>query len=73
LFDELEYGTASECLAALEKHFLSVPLGSEQRIAFLKAVGVSDPEQALSPDQIPTEKRHAVLHLLLSTAEYQLC
>lgn len=74
LVAELRFDTAAGCVEALEQHFLSVPLSAEQRRALVAALGAkSGAGTSLQATDLPDTNIKAVLHLLLSTAEYQLC
>ncbi|NUM53959.1 MAG: DUF1800 domain-containing protein [Candidatus Hydrogenedentes bacterium] len=70
----LGFNTPNECVTKLAEHFLCVPLTDAQRAELLAAL-----EPALGPDQSMNRKNvnpknlFAAMHLLLSTAEYQLC
>jgi hypothetical protein len=75
MFDGIEdfqtYGAAVDRLAV---RFLAVPLSAEQRSLIAQALGASEgPGQSVTLDAIPPDHLLATLHLLLSTAEYQLC
>ena len=73
LFESLKFSTPNECLDALEASLLLVPLKKEQRDALMEALGVTDPDTTITPEAVPYETRIALLRLLTSTAEYQLC
>ncbi|MDX9972414.1 MAG: DUF1800 domain-containing protein [FCB group bacterium] len=73
LLRDLRFETAGECAIALERHFLAVPLREEQRRILLQALGAQDAAAPLRPDAVPHKNLLAALHLLLSSAEYQLC
>lgn len=63
LFRNFEYKTNQECVEELEGYFLNVTLSREQRQVLIDALG----------GKISKQKMIEVLHLLVSTAEYQLC
>lgn len=70
----LRFTTAGELIGALERRFLHVSLGAEQREALIEALGVAGgPAAPLHLTDLPKTNIQAVLHLLMSTAEYQLC
>jgi hypothetical protein len=73
VFNELPFSTAGECVAALERRFLTCPLTAQQRTLLSRALSPSGADTPLTPETITESQMHAVLHLLLSTAEYQLC
>lgn len=73
LIDELEFTTAGECLDALADRFLAMRPGADQRALLLKALGFATPEDPATPETISIDHRHAVLHLITSMAEYQVC
>lgn len=73
LLQQMRFATAGECVAVLERHFLSVPLQNEQRQILLETLGVPELAAPLTPEGIPQKNLLAALHLLLSSAEYQLC
>lgn len=73
-FGAMEFKTAGECVTKLSEHFLNVPLSTEQQRVLIEALGV--PGGADVPargKQLNPRNLMAALHLLLSTAEYQLC
>lgn len=73
LFDVLPFATAGQCLDGLLGRFLVTATTSTQRQTLLAALGADRAEAPLRPADIPLEKRHALLHLITSMAEYQLC
>ena len=73
VLDEIEFKTAQECVDGLMERFLAVPLARDQQELIAKALGAkSGLEQKLSNTDIKASDMTAALHLLLSTAEYQL-
>ncbi|MFA6239856.1 MAG: DUF1800 domain-containing protein [Candidatus Hydrogenedentales bacterium] len=73
-FASMEYSTLNECIAQMEDRFLSAPLSPEQRAVLIASLGVEgDPAAPVGDKAIPQRFLFATLHLLLSTAEYQLC
>jgi uncharacterized protein (DUF1800 family) len=73
-FTSLDFKTAGECVDQMAQHFLCVPLSAEQRTVLIDALGVSGGENAsMSGRNVNPQNLMASLHLLLSTAEYQLC
>lgn len=73
LFEQIQFETAGQCVDAVANHFLSVPVSAEQRAALMEALGAKEETKALAPENIPLEQRQAVLRLVTSMAEYQLC
>lgn len=73
-FLSLGFRTPNECVDKLAQHFLCVPLSREQRDVLLNAlaptVGADAP---MSRNNVNPRNVLAAMHLLLSTAEYQLC
>lgn len=73
-FASLEYETAGECVDEMAQRFLSVPLSREQRDVLITALEVrGGAEAAMTGPNVKPANLMASLHLLLSTAEYQLC
>jgi len=74
LFASLEFKTAGECVDAMAHHFLCVPLSQEQRAILLHALDIpGGADAAMTGRNVKPRNVLASLHLLLSTAEYQLC
>ncbi len=73
LFAHLQFNTPESCIRALERHFLSVPLSSEQRRLLVQAFASGQADAPLELDGLNPSGVRAALHLLLSSAEYQLC
>ncbi len=73
LFDDLQFDTAGECINALADRFLAVPPAADQRALLLTALGFEEPGTPAKPEDISVDNRHAVLHLIGSMAEYQIC
>ena len=72
VYEELSYANVQECVDALEKHFLTVPLSRDQRQVLVKSLAQGKPADEVAAATIPEDAKNATLHLLLSTAEYQL-
>ena len=73
-FRTLEFTTAGECIDRLIAHFLDAPLREEQKQELVAALGAgNDTRTPLTAAQLNEKNMNAVLHLLLSMAEYQLC
>jgi len=72
-FASLDFRTAGECVDQMARHFLSVPLSSEQRRVLIEALGVNGENASMTGRNVNPRNLMATLHLLLSTAEYQLC
>jgi len=73
LLRDLRFTTAGECVEALEGRFLAVPLREEQRRILAEALGAENLAAPLSSNGIERKNLLGALHLLLSSAEYQLC
>ena len=73
VFNGIEFANAGECIDALCERLLVTPVTAEQKAAILKALGAPGPDQAMTPDDITFAKRRALIHLITSMAEYQLC
>ena len=74
VFDDLAFTTAQDCVTALSDRFLSRPLNKEQQALLAEALGAKDGlESPLKQADLTPTHKNAALHLLLSTAEYQLC
>lgn len=70
----LGFRTPNECVSRLADHFLSVPLSAEQRQVLLAALAPSmGPDAPMDRRNVDPRNLFAAMHLLLSTAEYQLC
>ena len=73
-FTSLEFNTTGECVDRLAAHFLTVPLAPEQRDTLIQALGVSEgADTPMRGKNVSPKNLMAALHLLLSTAEYQVC
>ena len=74
IFSKLEFGTAGECVLALQREFLSAALSDRQRRILLNALGAeSAPNKRCTADSLKADQMNATLRLLLGLAEYQLC
>lgn len=73
LFEQLTFATAGECIDQLAVRFLSPQLGTAQRAALLEVTGVATEADALSANDLDEKQRIALLRLITSMAEYQLC
>jgi hypothetical protein len=74
LLDGMDFTTVGAAVEALERRFLAVPLREEQRCILAKALCASDDLAApLRPADVTRSNLLPALHLLLSSAEYQLC
>jgi uncharacterized protein (DUF1800 family) len=73
LFEMLRFDTAGTCLDLLLARFLILEASAAQKETLLAALGAAHADAPLRPAEVPIEKRHAVLHLITSMAEYQLC
>jgi uncharacterized protein (DUF1800 family) len=70
----LSFSTADGLVESLERHFLAVPLDAQQRQVLLEALGTGTAADApWRPADLRPGALRPVLHLLLSTGEYQLC
>lgn len=73
VFDDLTFKTAQECVDALVSRFLALPVSRDQQTLIAEALGVvSGLSSPLKHSDLDDAKMNAALHLLLSTAEYQL-
>lgn len=74
VFGELAFSTAEECVTALSNRFLSKPLNKEQQQLLAEALGAKNGlASPMKLTDLTPVHMNAALHLLLSTAEYQLC
>ena len=73
LFDTLRFATAGECVDQLATRFMTVPLGESQRAALLDVIGAANGTEPLTPAGLNDRARSALLRLVTSMAEYQLC
>jgi len=73
-FLSLGFRTPNECVTKLADHFLSVPLSVDQREVLLNALQpAAGPDAPMNRKNVNPKNLIAAMHLLLSTAEYQLC
>jgi len=73
-FLSLGFRTPNECVTKLSEHFLSVPLTADQRAVLLDALApAAGPDALMDKKNVNPKNLFAAMHLLLSTAEYQLC
>ena len=73
-FLSLGFRTPNECVTKLSEHFLCVPLSADQRQMLLEALAPADgPDAPMDRKNVNPKNLFAAMHLLLSTAEYQLC
>ena len=73
LFDAMTFTTAGDCIAQLSDRFLTVPPGTAQCRGLLEVMDVTDESVAITPANLDDPKRLALLRLVTSMAEYQLC
>ncbi|MBI2423601.1 MAG: DUF1800 domain-containing protein [Candidatus Hydrogenedentes bacterium] len=73
IFTEKPFKTAGECLDVLCRRFLVTPVQASQRGTLLAALGAAGESAPLTAADIDFAKRRAVVHLITSMAEYQLC
>ncbi len=73
VFDLLSFTDAAGCVDALARHFLATKPSEEQKAVLLRALGTNRPDNPLTAGEVPAETRRALLHLVTSMAEYQLC
>ena len=69
LFPHAHYESAEDCVEALSRRYLAQPLTEENARVLVEAIG----KGPVKPDELARGKRDAALHLLFSSAEYQLC
>lgn len=73
-FLSLGFNTPNECVTKLAEHFLCVPLADDQRQVLLAALEpTAGPDAPMNRKNVNPKNLFAAMHLLLSTAEYQLC
>lgn len=73
-FLSLGFRTPNECVDKLARHFLCVPLSGDQREVLLQALEApGGPDAPMTRKNVNPRNIAAVMHLLLSTPEYQLC
>lgn len=73
-FETLQFDTAGECVDEMARHFLCVPLSKQQRDVLIDSLEVRGGEDGtMRGPNVKPRNLMAALHLLLSTAEYQLC
>ncbi len=71
-FAQFEFETVGECVDTLSEYFLSVPLSAQQRATIVEAMGARE-RTPMTPNSVSGQRMRAALHLLTSSAEYQLC
>lgn len=71
-FGRFEFATVGECIDALSGYFLSVRLTAEQRATIVEAMGARE-NTPMTPNSVSGDRMRTALHLLTSSAEYQLC
>ena len=73
VFEDLSFTTVRECVDALAERFLSLPISNDQRQLIAAALGAKGGlDSVLKLADVKLPEMNAALHLLLSTAEYQL-
>jgi hypothetical protein len=72
-FETLNFTSAGDCVYQMASRLLVAPVTHEQRDSLLQAVGFADADTPLKPEDLPAEKRRALIRLITSMAEYQLC
>lgn len=73
VFDDLAFKNAGECVNALVNRFLAIPISRDQQALIAEALGAqSGLASPLNRSDLTDSQMNAALHLLLSTAEYQL-
>jgi len=74
IFSRLEFKTTGECVDALATRYLEHDLTKDQRKTLAAALTPTAAlDQPLKADTMSTNQMTAVLHLVFSLAEYQLC
>lgn len=71
-FGQFEFTTVGECLDVLTEHCLSVPLSPAQRATIIEAMDARE-RTRMTPNSVSGSRMRTALHLLTSSAEYQLC
>jgi uncharacterized protein (DUF1800 family) len=69
LFPHSYYESAENCVDALSRRYLAQPLSNQNAQVLVEALG----NGPIKPTELSRAKRDATLHLLFSSAEYQLC
>lgn len=72
-FEQLAFTTARGCIDGLARRFLVAPLLADQRAQFNAVLGGGDPDRPLTPARLSNRDQDALLRLITSMAEYQLC
>jgi len=73
VFDDLAFKNAKQCVDALVNRFLALPISHDQRALIAEALGAEKGlTSPLTHSDLTASEMKAALHLLLSTAEYQL-
>jgi uncharacterized protein (DUF1800 family) len=72
-FKRVKADTAGECIDHLIVRYLNTPISQTQRNELVAALGAASPESPYASDKVKPQNKRAVMHLLFSTAEYQLC
>ena len=73
-FAQFKDATAHETINRLNEHFHGVPMDKNQTATLLVAIHPQANVNLIIPDSVKSQKRLiGVIHLILSSAEYQLC
>lgn len=72
VFGSLTFTSVDQCIDALQNHFLTTPLAADQRAVLAKTLAADHTETIFTQDNLTPDAMNETLHLLLSTAEYQL-
>jgi uncharacterized protein (DUF1800 family) len=71
-FGQFDFKTVGECLDVLTEHCLSVQLSPAQRATIIEAMDARE-RTPMTPNSVSGKRMRTALHLLTSSAEYQLC
>jgi len=72
-FGQLQFTSAGECVNQATSRLLAAAISDEQRATLLRAIGHTDMNAPLTPERLDANARRALVHLITSMAEYQLC
>jgi len=71
-FSQFAFETVGECVDTMSTYFLSVPLSPAQRATIVEAMDARE-QTPMTPNSVSGVRMRTALHLLTSSAEYQLC
>lgn len=73
VLEALQFNTAGQCVDALGARFLAVPLRGAPRQALMDMLGAKDESVPMTAAVLNQQQRIALLRIITSMAEYQLC